>query len=239
MNWQQRCLPINPSQQELFRLLLEGNIMTRKKIQIKKIDNISSRQVTFSKRRKGLFKKAQELSTLCDADIALMVFSATSKLFEYASSSMQQVIERRNGYSANHRLLDYPSTDDQLQVESDSNCDTLRKKLEDKSRELRQLNGEDLQELTVQELQKLEVLLKRSLSSVSKIKDEMFMRDIDTLKRKEVELMEENRRLKHVVPDLINVRWQQSLETVISGSSFSLEDDGSDTSLKLGLPFLK
>lgn len=101
------------------------------------------------------------------------------------------------------------------------------------------MNGEDLQELTVQELQKLEVLLKRSLSSVSKIKDEMFMRDIDTLKRKEVELMEENRRLKHVVPDLINVRWQQSLETVISGSSFSLEDDVSDTSLKLGLPFLK
>jgi len=60
--------------------------MTRKRIQIKKIDNISSRQVTFSKRRKGLFKKAQELSTLCDADIALIVFSATSKLFEYASS---------------------------------------------------------------------------------------------------------------------------------------------------------
>jgi len=60
--------------------------MTRKRIQIKKIDNISSRQVTFSKRRKGLFKKAQELSTLCDADIALIVFSATSKLFDYASS---------------------------------------------------------------------------------------------------------------------------------------------------------
>lgn len=213
--------------------------MTRKKIQIKKIDNISSRQVTFSKRRKGLFKKAQELSTLCDADIALMVFSATSKLFEYASSSMEQVIERRNGYSANHRLLDHPSTD-QLQVESDSTCDTLRKKLEDKSRELRQLNGEDLQELTVEELQKLEALLKRSLSSVSKIKDEMFMRDIDTLKRKEVELIEENRRLKHVVPDLINGRWGQSLESVIRDSSFSPEDDdGSDTSLKLGLPFLK
>lgn len=213
--------------------------MTRKKIQIKKIDNISSRQVTFSKRRKGLFKKAQELSTLCDADIALMVFSATSKLFEYASSSMEQVIERRNGYSANHRLLDHPSTD-QHQVESDSTCDTLRKKLEDKSRELRQLNGEDLQELTVEELQKLEALLKRSLSSVSKIKDEMFMRDIDTLKRKEVELIEENRRLKHVVPDLINGRWGQSLESVIRDSSFSPEDDdGSDTSLKLGLPFLK
>nr|KYP63060.1 MADS-box protein JOINTLESS [Cajanus cajan] len=60
--------------------------MARKKIPIKKIDNINARQVTFSKRRKGLFKKAQELSTLCDAEIALIVFSATSKLFEYASS---------------------------------------------------------------------------------------------------------------------------------------------------------
>nr|XP_007159143.1 hypothetical protein PHAVU_002G212400g [Phaseolus vulgaris]ESW31137.1 hypothetical protein PHAVU_002G212400g [Phaseolus vulgaris] len=77
--------------------------MTRKRIQIKKIDNISSRQVTFSKRRKGLFKKAQELSTLCDADIALIVFSATSKLFDYASSSMQQVIERLDRHSAMHR----------------------------------------------------------------------------------------------------------------------------------------
>ncbi|KHN46003.1 MADS-box protein AGL24, partial [Glycine soja] len=45
-----------------------------------------SRQVTFSKRSKGFFKKALELSALCDAHIALIVFSTTSKLFEYASS---------------------------------------------------------------------------------------------------------------------------------------------------------
>lgn len=60
--------------------------MVRQKIQIKKIDNLTARQVTFSKRRRGLFKKAQELSTLCDADIGLIVFSATGKLFEYSSS---------------------------------------------------------------------------------------------------------------------------------------------------------
>jgi hypothetical protein len=60
--------------------------MTRKKIQIKKIDNTTARQVTFSKRRRGLFKKALELSTLCDAEIALIVFSSTGKLFDYASS---------------------------------------------------------------------------------------------------------------------------------------------------------
>ncbi|KAL0559840.1 hypothetical protein IC582_000220 [Cucumis melo] len=60
--------------------------MTRKKIQIKKIDNIAARQVAFSKRRKGLFKKAKELAILCDAEIGLLVFSASGKLFDYASS---------------------------------------------------------------------------------------------------------------------------------------------------------
>lgn len=204
--------------------------MTRRSIQIKKIDNISSRQVTFSKRRKGLFKKAEELSTLCDADIALIVFSATSKLFDYASSSMQQVIERRHRHSAVHKL-DCPSI--QLQIESDSN-EILRKKVEDKSRELRQLNGEDLHGLTLQELQKMEELLKRGLTNVSKVKDEKAVQEISTLQRKGVELMEENHRLKQV-PSLINVH-RKSSESIISNSSDRPEDGGSDTSLKLGLP---
>ncbi|KAK3038318.1 hypothetical protein RJ639_031414 [Escallonia herrerae] len=60
--------------------------MAREKIKIKKIDNITARQVTFSKRRRGLLKKAEELAVLCDADVALIIFSSTGKLFEYASS---------------------------------------------------------------------------------------------------------------------------------------------------------
>ncbi|RZS21692.1 hypothetical protein BHM03_00054413 [Ensete ventricosum] len=63
-----------------------GETMVREKIQIKKIDNTAARQVTFSKRRRGLFKKAAELSVLCDADVALIVFSSTGKLFEFCSS---------------------------------------------------------------------------------------------------------------------------------------------------------
>ncbi|RZC03483.1 MADS-box protein SVP isoform A, partial [Glycine soja] len=225
----------NSCPRDLFLLLFrEYKLweMTRKRIQIKKIDNISSRQVTFSKRRKGLFKKAQELSTLCDADIALIVFSATSKLFEYASSSMHQVIERHDRYSAIHRL-DRPSIE--LQIESDSN-NILRKKVEDKTRELRQMNGEDLQGLTLQELQKLEEHLKRSLTNVSKVKDAKFMQEISTFKRKGVELMEENQRLKQV-PSLIHAHsYRQSSESILSNSSNLPEDGGSNTSLKLGLP---
>ncbi|MQL87236.1 hypothetical protein Taro_019778 [Colocasia esculenta] len=60
--------------------------MAREKIQIRKIDNTTARQVTFSKRRRGLFKKAEELAILCDAQVGLIIFSSTGKLFEYSST---------------------------------------------------------------------------------------------------------------------------------------------------------
>lgn len=60
--------------------------MGRGKIEIKRIENSNSRQVTFSKRRTGLLKKAQELAILCDAEVAVIIFSNTGKLFEFSSS---------------------------------------------------------------------------------------------------------------------------------------------------------
>jgi hypothetical protein len=59
--------------------------MVRGKTQMKRIENTSSRQVTFCKRRNGLLKKAYELSVLCDAELGLMVFSPRGKLYEFAS----------------------------------------------------------------------------------------------------------------------------------------------------------
>lgn len=64
--------------------------MAREKLKLRRIDNTAARQVTFSKRRKGLFKKAEELSILCDAEVALIVFSSTGKLFQFSSSRYVQ-----------------------------------------------------------------------------------------------------------------------------------------------------
>ncbi|KAM0881052.1 hypothetical protein ACQ4PT_033181 [Festuca glaucescens] len=61
--------------------------MTRRKIVIKRIENMSKRQDTFCKRRSGLLKKAQELAILCDVQVAVIVFSSTGRLYEYASST--------------------------------------------------------------------------------------------------------------------------------------------------------
>ncbi|KAF8032050.1 hypothetical protein BT93_D1070 [Corymbia citriodora subsp. variegata] len=68
--------------------------MGRGKIAIKRINDSTNRQVTFSKRRSGLLKKARELSILCDAEMGVIVFSCTGKLYDFASSSMQSVLER-------------------------------------------------------------------------------------------------------------------------------------------------
>ena len=66
----------------------------RQRIEIKKMSNEANLQVTFSKRRSGLFKKASELSTLCGASVALVVFSPGKKVFSFGHPSVDGVIER-------------------------------------------------------------------------------------------------------------------------------------------------
>eukprot|EP00261_Vitis_vinifera_P031355 XP_019072598.1 PREDICTED: MADS-box protein 4 isoform X2 [Vitis vinifera] len=69
--------------------------MGRGRVELKRIENKINRQVTFAKRRNGLLKKAYELSVLCDAEVALIIFSNRGKLYEFcSSSSMLKTLER-------------------------------------------------------------------------------------------------------------------------------------------------
>lgn len=52
---------------------------------MKKIENLTKCQVTFSKRRSSLFKKAHEISVLCDVDVALVAFSPSGRLCKFSS----------------------------------------------------------------------------------------------------------------------------------------------------------
>uniref|UniRef100_UPI00358F76E0 myocyte-specific enhancer factor 2C-like isoform X2 n=1 Tax=Myxine glutinosa TaxID=7769 RepID=UPI00358F76E0 len=76
--------------------------MGRKKIQIARITDERNRQVTFTKRKFGLMKKAYELSVLCDCEIALIIFNSTNKLFQYASSDMDRVLLKYTEYNEPH-----------------------------------------------------------------------------------------------------------------------------------------
>ncbi|KAL0773979.1 hypothetical protein Bca101_039130 [Brassica carinata] len=239
--------------------------MAREKIQIRKIDNATARQVTFSKRRRGLFKKAEELSVLCDADVALIVFSSTGKLFEFCSSSMREVLERHNLQSKNLEKLDQPSLE--LQLVENSENSRLSKEIADKSHQLRQMRGEELQGLNIEELQQLEKALEAGLTRVIETKSEKIMSEISDLQRKGMKLMDENKRLRQHGTQLteenerlgkqiynnMHERYggvesektavyeeghsSESITNAGNSTGAPVDSESSDTSLRLGLPY--
>nr|TKW20272.1 hypothetical protein SEVIR_4G075400v2 [Setaria viridis] len=150
--------------------------------EIRRIENAAARQVTFSKRRRGLFKKAEELAVLCDADVALIVFSATGKLSQFASSSMNDIIDKYSTHSKNlGKSNQQPPID--LNVEQ-SKYSGLNEQLAEASRGLRQMRGEELEGLSVDELHQMERKLEAGLHRVLSTKDQLFMEQINELQQK-------------------------------------------------------
>ncbi|XP_042003774.1 MADS-box protein FLOWERING LOCUS C-like [Salvia splendens] len=60
----------------------------RRKIPMRKIENKSSLQVAFTKRRGRLFRKATELSILCGAEVAILVQSPAQKLYAFGHPAL-------------------------------------------------------------------------------------------------------------------------------------------------------
>ncbi|XP_026811785.1 agamous-like MADS-box protein AGL97 [Rhopalosiphum maidis] len=79
--------------------------MGRKKINISKITDERNRHVTFNKRKFGVMKKAYELSVLCDCEVAIIIFNKSNKLYQYASTDMDQVLLKYTEYSEPHESL--------------------------------------------------------------------------------------------------------------------------------------
>ncbi|KAJ6262697.1 hypothetical protein Dda_1253 [Drechslerella dactyloides] len=76
--------------------------MGRRKIEIKAIKDDRNRSVTFLKRKGGLFKKAYELSVLCSADVAIIIFGNNKKLYEFSSTPVDEILERRSYFGLPH-----------------------------------------------------------------------------------------------------------------------------------------
>ncbi|XP_022732749.1 agamous-like MADS-box protein AGL61 [Durio zibethinus] len=64
----------------------------RQRIEIKKLEDESKRQVTFSKRRRGLFNKAKELSTLCGVEVGILTLSKSGRV--YTNDNVDAVLDR-------------------------------------------------------------------------------------------------------------------------------------------------
>ncbi|XP_021274111.1 floral homeotic protein PMADS 1-like isoform X2 [Herrania umbratica] len=153
--------------------------MGRGKIEIKKIENTTNRQVTYSKRRNGIFKKAQELTVLCDAKVSLIMFSSSGKFHEFISPN----ISTKTFFDLYQKTLgiDLWSSHYEKMQENYRRLKEINNRLR---REIRQRIGEDLDDLNIKELQALEAKMASSLEAVRQRKYHVIKTQTDTYKKK-------------------------------------------------------
>ncbi|CAH9103732.1 unnamed protein product [Cuscuta europaea] len=168
--------------------------MGRGKVELKRIENKINRQVTFSKRRGGLVKKAHEISVLCDAEVGLIVFSHKGKLFEYSTDScMEKILERYERYSYAERRL-VPSNSDSTENWTLEYA-KLKAKVELLKRNHKHYMGEDLDVLNLKDLQNLEQQLDSSLKLIRSRRNQLMYESLSELQKKERTIREENNML--------------------------------------------
>ncbi|KAE8038297.1 hypothetical protein FH972_010822 [Carpinus fangiana] len=229
--------------------------MGRGKIEIKRIENANSRQVTFSKRRAGLLKKAQELAILCDAEVAVIIFSNTGKLFEFSSSGMKGTLSRYN------KCLESPEAavvEFRAEKQDSKELDVLKDEIAKLQRKQLRLTGKDMTGLGLKELQHLEQQLSEGLLSVKERKEQLLMEQLEESRMQEQRAMLENETLRRQVEELRgffppadhpvpsyheyypverkNTLANHSVVSPDVPSNYQIEKEDSDTTLHLGLP---
>lgn len=191
--------------------------MGRGKIEIKRIENTTNRQVTFSKRRNGLLKKAYELSVLCDAEVALIIFSSRGKLYEFATKSVDRTIDKYKKQCATN--IQWEQTTKPTMKFCQNEAAKLKQEIGMLTKSNSNLMGENLSSLSMRELNLLEARLENGLNCIRFKKEEMLHQEIKNMKERELLLTAQN----------------QFLSNKIAGFQFS--KDGNTTHLyNEGLP---
>ncbi|KAJ0047719.1 hypothetical protein Pint_16290 [Pistacia integerrima] len=212
--------------------------MGRGRVQLKRIENKINRQVTFSKRRSGLLKKAHEISVLCDAEVALIVFSTKGKLFEYSTDScMERILERYERYSYSER---------QLQPNDISNPGSwtiehakLKARVEILQRNQSHFMGQELDTLSLKELQSLEHQLDSAVKHIRSRKNQLMFESISDLQKKDKLLQEQNNLLSKKVKEkeknlAEQAQWEQQNDGLSSPSELLMQPFNNSGSYPMG-----
>ncbi|XP_019433628.1 PREDICTED: agamous-like MADS-box protein AGL29 [Lupinus angustifolius] len=150
--------------------------MGRRKIEIKLVKDNNTRQVTFSKRRTGLFKKANELSILCGVEIAIIVFSPGNRPYSFGHPDVDVVVAKfLQQEPKSNRVQGCSSSDD------DANLNKLNQQLANVMEQLHEVEEKsevldetlDQYKYQFEELQELHDLLVEFKDDVKQRVDEM------------------------------------------------------------------
>lgn len=198
--------------------------MGRGRIEIKRIENTTSRQVTFCKRRNGLLKKAYELSILCDAEIALVIFSSRGRLYEYSSNSVRSTIERYKKASASTSGT-APVIDVNSHQYFQQEAAKLQQQIQTLQNSNRHLVGESIGNMTSKELKSLESRLERGIGRVRSKKHELLLAEIEYMQKREADLHNENMFLRAKVAEAERAQ-QEAAATELQALPASLDPRG-------------
>ncbi|KAL7156181.1 hypothetical protein ABFS83_03G125900 [Erythranthe nasuta] len=192
--------------------------MGRGKIEIKRIENNTNRQVTFCKRRNGLLKKAYELSVLCDAEVALIVFSSRGRVYEYANNNIRSTIDRYKKSSADSST---GFTTQEINAQFyQAESKKLRQQIQMLQNSNRHLMGEGLGSLNVKEMKQLESRLERGIARIRVKKHEMILAETENLQKREIQLEQENALLRAKIQE--NEKLQQ-LSMMPAGQDYQFQ----------------
>ncbi|KAH9330215.1 hypothetical protein KI387_002323, partial [Taxus chinensis] len=164
--------------------------MGRGKIEIKRIENTTNRQVTFCKRRNGLMKKACELSVLCDAEVAVIVFSTRGRVHEFANHSMKKTIERYKKASTDNS---YGGTITEANTQYwQQEAAKLRQQIENLENTNRRLLGDGITNMKQKDLKQLEQKIDKAHAKVRKRKEDAILEEINNGRTMEGQIQQEN-----------------------------------------------
>ncbi|WZY85625.1 hypothetical protein YC2023_032009 [Brassica napus] len=215
--------------------------MVRGKIEIKRIENVTSRQVTFSKRRKGLLKKAHELSVLCDAQVAAIVFSQKGRLYDFASSEQHAEDDEDEIHGSEYFGAERLQKQQFVQELKNEMSKTLDQ-IELLQLHSRKLMGQDLDSCSVEELKEITIKLEKSLTIVRSRKAKLNEDTIEKLKAEisgEKEVLNETSSLRQMFEEPTLWMHSRSLESEKSGPSCAygnMNISDVKTELSIGLP---
>nr|AAB50187.1 MADS box transcription factor SbMADS1 [Sorghum bicolor] len=177
--------------------------MGRGRVELKRIENKINRQVTFAKRRNGLLKKAYELSVLCDAEVALIIFSNRGKLYEFCSGqSITKTLERYEKHMRPDTAVQ--NKENELVQSSRNEYLKLKARVDNLQRTQRNLLGEDLGSLGIKELEQLEKQLDSSLRHIRSTRTQHMLDQLTDLQRREQMLCEANKCLRRKLEETSN-----------------------------------
>ncbi|CAH1417318.1 unnamed protein product [Lactuca virosa] len=171
--------------------------MGRRKLEMKRIEDKNSRQVTFSKRRSGLNKKARQLSILCDVDVAVVVFSSSGKLYEHCSggtNSVEVMVSRyhKSCLEAEERSTQEGASQDNMEI---TNTCTRFQTCNELLKSVRRVDEEG-DKVSVSEMTELEEELSAALMHTRSRKTQVMMERISSFHEQERKLSEEKKELK-------------------------------------------